>query len=114
MVYDIDLLVIPSGSRNKLVSIKIFKGIPVNIFLTTVESWGASTLHWRLGRAIIQLKRYALDNGYTLNRYGLYDKSTGQKVAGKTEKGVFDILELEYPGRQWKGPGTMKLRPKKN
>ena len=44
----------------------------------------------------IKTRRIAIKKGYKLSEYGLFDRKTGELVAGKTETGIFTKLGLPY------------------
>jgi len=104
-VGDIDLVVVPDGDIKKYLEnkkIKItsgkekaisftFKGIPVNLWTTPEESFGASVLHFSAGKGIIQLKQKAKSMGLTLNRYGLF--KDGKQIAGKDYQEILKQLD---------------------
>jgi DNA polymerase (family X) len=98
-VGDLDILVVPrgSGSANELKQIKQFEGMQINIFTTTTDSWGASIIHWSLGRAIVHLKKSAKEKGLKLNRYGLWDGS--KKIAGRNPEDIYKQLGKPLPSR---------------
>lgn len=74
------------------------KGIKVELYYTTPDSWGATLLAYssRFG-ASIGLRVVARKKGFKLNQYGLFRK--GRKVAGRTEEQIYHAL-----GRPWKAP----------
>ena len=44
----------------------------------------------------IKTRKIAIKKGYKLSEYGLFDRETGELVAGKTEKEIFTKLGLPY------------------
>jgi DNA polymerase/3'-5' exonuclease PolX len=42
-----------------------------------------------------KMRQVALDMGYTLNEYGLYDEK-GKSFVVKSEKEIFELLNMEY------------------
>ncbi len=73
------------------------KGVKVELYYTTPESWGACLLAYSSRKgAGIGLRKIAKEKGYKLNQYGLFD-SKGRRIAGKTEKEIYEAL-----GRKWK------------
>jgi len=42
----------------------------------------------------IKLRQYAMKKGLKISEYGVFDKKTNRKIAGKTEKGVYAALGL--------------------
>jgi len=45
----------------------------------------------------IRLRNIAIRKGYKLNEYGLFDRKTGKKIAGKDEKEIYKILKQPIP-----------------
>jgi len=108
--FDIDIVLIPKNKQKiieyletkgkfiqggeKRVYFKI-KGVKVEIYFTTPESWGATLLAYssRKGSAI-GLRIFARLKGYKLNQYGLFKK--GKYVVGKTEKEIYEVLGKKY------------------
>ena len=107
VVNDLDIVAIPKKDVKKYLESKgieasfgaekavnfIYKNIPVNIWLVPKESFGAAVLHFSSGKAIIQIKRLAIQKGLKLNRYGLFKGNT--KIAGKNYDEILKILGTE-------------------
>lgn len=56
-------------------------------------SWGAALLYFTGSKQFnIRLRKEAMKKGYKLSEYGLFDRETGKKLAGKTEKEIFKKL----------------------
>ena len=103
---DIDIVVIPKdGFIEKVENLieittngkrKIYgtyKGIPINFFITEEKSWGAC-LMTATGPAVYNIRKRFLvkRKGLKLNEYGLFKVSSGEYLAGKTEKDIYDYL----------------------
>ncbi len=74
------------------------KGVKVELYYTTKDSWGATLLAYSSRRgASIGLRVVARAKGFKLNQYGLYKKR--KRIAGKTEEGIYSAL-----GRKYKPP----------
>lgn len=113
MVGDIDIVIIPKppvsefiekikeriefeyGGTKKLFG--MYRGRPINIFITTPESFGAC-LYQSTGPALynVHKRQMAKNKGFKLNEYGLFDRETGEKVAGATEESIFEAMGMEY------------------
>ena len=113
MIGDIDMVVIPNipidefienvkqiiefdyGKKKKIFG--MFNGRPVNIFVSTFESFGAC-IYQTTGPALynIYIRQRAKRKGMKLNEYGLFKRETDEKVAGATEEEIFQALELTY------------------
>lgn len=113
MVGDVDIVIIPKppveefiekiketiefeyGGKKKLFG--MFMGRPVNIFITTAESYGAC-LYQSTGPAMynVHKRRLAKTKGFKLNEYGLFERDTDVKVAGETEESIFEALGWKF------------------
>ncbi len=113
LVGDVDIVIIPKTPVDEfIVKIKetiefeyggtkklfgMFMGRPVNIFITTTESYGAC-LYQCTGPALynVHKRSMAKRKGFKLNEYGLYNRETGEKVAGDTEESIYEAMSLTY------------------
>jgi len=116
-VGDIDILVIskePEILMDKFVSLKeiervLSKGstrssvilkdthIQVDVRVVEKESFGAALAYFTGSKAHnIKLREIAIKKGYKLNEYGVFDLKKDKKIAGATEKEVYDILGLQF------------------
>jgi DNA polymerase (family 10) len=112
MVGDIDIVVLPKdldtfyddvkdiiefeyGATKKIFG--MYKDRPINIFVTTNESYGAC-LYQCTGPALynIHKRRLAKTKGFKLNEYGLFNRETNEQVAGDTEQSIFETLGWNY------------------
>ena len=113
MVGDIDVVVIPSvepaeflerckeiieyeyGGKKKIFG--MFQGRPINIFVTTEQSYGAC-MYQMTGpmQYNLRMRISAKRKGFKLNEYGLYNRESGAYVAGRTEADIFAALGLSY------------------
>ena len=112
---DIDIVIIPKDKKKleEFMSTKgkflqggekksrwKIKGINAELYYTTPESWGATLLAYSSKKGSgIGLRIVARLKGFKLNQYGLFDRKTGKKIAGKTEQEIYHNL-----GRKWKKP----------
>jgi len=67
--------------------------------LRTVEpdSWGAALQYFTGSKHHnIKLREIAKEKGLKINEYGVFEVSTGKKVAGKTEEEVYQILGMQF------------------
>jgi DNA polymerase (family 10) len=113
MVGDVDIVIIPKppvdefiakikekiefeyGGTKKLFG--MFQGRPVNIFITTPDSYGAC-LYQSTGPAMynVHVRQVAKRKGLKLNEYGLFNRDTNEKVAGTSEESIFEALGWDY------------------
>ena len=115
-VRDIDILAIsknPEKTMNSFVKMKNVKrilakgptkstillknNIQVDLRIVPKESYGAALLYFTGSKNYnIKLREIAIRKGYKLNEYGLFDRKTNKKVAGKTEQEIYKKLGLKY------------------
>ena len=113
MIGDIDIVVIPKispaeflekckdiieyeyGGKKKIFG--MFMDRPINIFVTDKSGYGACTYQMTgPAKYNIQMRGLAKRKGFRLNEYGLYNRESGDYVAGATERSIFEALNLEY------------------
>lgn len=117
-VKDIDILVVSSkasGVMNKFVKLPNVKqvnakgttkssvvskqNIQVDLRVVDKDSFGAASLYFTGSKDFnISLRHYAITKGYKINEYGAFkiNKKKERKVAGKTEKEIFDLFNMQY------------------
>jgi len=91
-------------SETKYMGMCKYKTNPVrriDIRYIPVSSIGSAKLYFTgSGDFNKNMRTYALKNGYTINEYGIYklkaDKTKGLKMKTRTEKDIFDVLNLDY------------------
>lgn len=70
----------------------IYQNQQINVFRAEKEYWGATILYTTGPKgSAIGMRMKAKFKNMTLNQYGLFD-TTGKKIAGKTEEGIFEAL----------------------
>ena len=113
MIGDIDIVVIPKiapaeflerckdiieyeyGGKKKIFG--MFMDRPINIFVTNESGYGACTYQMTgPAKYNILMRRRAKLKGFRLNEYGVYDRESGDYVAGATERSIFEALDMEY------------------
>ncbi len=68
--------------------------LQIDIRFVPPESYGAALLYFTGSKDHnIMMRKVAIKKGYLLNEYGLFDD--GEYIAGKTEKEIFDRLEIK-------------------
>ena len=75
----------------------MFMGRPINIFVTSTESYGAC-MYQMTGptKYNLMMRMCAKKRGFKLNEYGLYNRVSGEYIAGRTEEDIFQALNLSY------------------
>jgi DNA polymerase (family 10) len=72
-------------------------GIQVDVRLLPRKSYGAGLLYFTGNKNYnIYLRRIAIEKGYKLNEYGLFDRKTGKMISGKSEEEIFKKLGQRY------------------
>ena len=86
--------VLESGPRRT--SVKLEDGVQVDVRLFTREEYGAALIYFTGSKDHnIALRNAAIEEGWKLNEYGLFDKG-GKRLAGETEEGVYARLGMQY------------------
>ncbi|PQV60314.1 DNA polymerase/3'-5' exonuclease PolX [Sediminibacterium magnilacihabitans] len=71
--------------------------IQVDIRLVQVDEYGAALLYFTGSKEhTLKLRLLAKEKGWKLNEYGLFDVKTGEKLAGKTEQGIYERFGMKY------------------
>ncbi len=83
-------------SGPKRTSVKLEDGVQVDVRLFTEEEYGAALVYFTGSKDHnISLRNLAMEKGWKLNEYGLFDKK-GNRLAGSTEEEVYERLGLRY------------------
>jgi len=87
--------VLAKGNTKATVVLKA--GLQADIRVFDKESWGAGLLYFTGNKNYnIEIRKVAIKKGWKLNEYGLFDKKTGKRIAGKTEEEVLGKLGLKW------------------
>ena len=71
--------------------------LQIDLRVVPAEAWGAATMYFTGSKAHnIELRQRAIDLGWTLNEYSLSDVKTGEVVASKTEREIYEALGLDF------------------
>ena len=83
-------------ARGKTKSSVVTKeGFQVDLRVVPTESFGAATHYFTGSKAHnIRIRSLGADKGLKINEYGVFRKQ--KKIAGKTEEGIFESLNLPY------------------
>lgn len=77
-------------------NVRLESGLDVDLRVVPEESYGAAMNYFTGSKAHnLRLRRIALERGWKLNEYGLYDGSE-KALAGRTEKEIYSALGLSY------------------
>lgn len=87
--------VLAKGSKKAVIVLK--SGIQADLRVFSPDSWGAG-LFYNTGSKNynIEMRKVAIKKGLKLNEYGLFNKQTGKKIAGRTEKEICKKLGVKY------------------
>lgn len=90
--------------------------IQADIRLVHDYEYGAALLYFTGSKEHnIRLRTLAREKGYKINEYGLFEVSTGRRIAGTTEKEMYTRLGLPYfPPEKRKGEGEIEKLLERN
>jgi len=78
-------------------SVVMKSGLQVDLRVVRPESFGAALLYFTGSKAHnIQLRLLAKKKKMKINEYGLFYSKSGKKIAGKTEKEMYQALGMKY------------------
>jgi DNA polymerase (family 10) len=78
-------------------SVTLWGGFQADLRLVPGPSAGAALQYFTGSKSHnIALRDRAIQRGFKLNEYGLYRVDDGMLVAGETEEGIYEALELNY------------------
>lgn len=76
-------------------SVRLEGGEQVDLRVVGVESYGAALQYFTGSKEHnVELRELAIGKGYKLNEYGVFKKDTMEKLGGREEKDVYEILGL--------------------
>ncbi len=80
-------------------SVKLKKSeIQLDLRVVKDDSYGAALQYFTGPKSLnIRVRKIAIKKGYKLNEYGLFDRKTGEKIAGNEEKDIYKKLGLKLP-----------------
>lgn len=94
----------------------ITTGVQVDVRIVPAEAYGAALLYFTGSKEHnIHLRTIAREKGWKLNEYGLFDLTTEQYLAGRTEADLYKRLGLQYIPpelREERGETEMAVRHK--
>ncbi len=78
-------------------SVVLENGIQVDLREVEPDQYGAALLYFTGSKHHnVRLRGRARSRGWTINEYGLFDEESGEKLAGKTERSIYEALDLEW------------------
>lgn len=77
--------------------VRLNNGVDMDLLVVPEDSYGSASLYFTGSKEHgIRLRKIAQRHGYRLNEWGLFDNKTGQKLAGESETGIYNLLGLEW------------------
>jgi len=87
--------ILSKGSTRSTVVLK--NGLQVDLRVIDPACFGAALQYFTGSKEHnIQVRRIAIEKGYKLSEYGLFSRTTGKRIAGKTEQEVYNKLGLDW------------------
>ena len=87
--------VIVSGDTKT--SMLTHSGLQVDVRMVPMQQWGAAILYFTGSKEHnIRLRRLAIERGWVLSEYSLYEAEGGGIVAQETEHGIYEALGLPW------------------
>lgn len=72
-------------------------GLQVDLRVVAPSSFGAAVMYFTGSKQHnIEMRQRAIERGWTLNEYGLSDADTGDVVASRTEKAIYEAMDLPF------------------
>lgn len=94
---DSDLVVKVIAAGEKKTSVLTVRGLQVDLRVVAPEEFGAALVYFTGSKDHnVRVRERAVRKGLTLNEYGLFDKESGDRVAGDSEEDVYRALGLEW------------------
>lgn len=91
---DVDEVLVKGDTKT---SVRMEGGIQADLRVVEPESFGAALQYFTGSKEHnVELRQVAIDKGYKLNEYGLFEKQSEKKVAGVDEKGVYKKLGMDW------------------
>ncbi|MEM2979470.1 MAG: DNA polymerase/3'-5' exonuclease PolX, partial [Methanomassiliicoccales archaeon] len=78
-------------------SVRLKDGVQIDIRIVSEDCYGAALQYFTGSKEHnIELRRLAGDKGLKISEYGIFNKDTGEKIGGKTEEEIYEILGLQF------------------
>ncbi len=91
---DVDEVLVKGETKT---SVRLKAGVQADLRVVDEESFGAALQYFTGAKEHnVPLRQIAIDKGYKLNEYGLFNKGNDEKVAGETEEGIYEKLGLKW------------------
>src|SRR2546425_1043394 len=87
--------VVESGPKR--VSVKLKMGTQVDVRIFEEDEYGAAMMYFTGSKDHnVAMRNLAIEKGWKLNEYGLFETNSNTRLAGETEEEVFTKLGLQY------------------
>ena len=94
---DSDLVIKVIAAGEKKTSVLTVRGLQVDLRVVAPDEFGAALVYFTGSKDHnVRVRERAVRKGLTLNEYGLFEKESGERVAGATEEGVYGALGLAW------------------
>jgi DNA polymerase (family 10) len=81
----------------KRVSVRLKNGVQVDMRIFEKDELGAGLLYFTGSKEHnIHLRNIAIERGWKLNEYGLFDSKTGERLAGNSEEEIYSKFGLSF------------------
>ncbi|MBW3601599.1 MAG: DNA polymerase/3'-5' exonuclease PolX [Actinobacteria bacterium] len=85
------------AAGEKKTSVLTVRGLQADLRVVEPAAWGAALVYFTGSKAHnVRVRERAVRRGLTLNEYGLFDRVTGGRVAGRTEEEVYAALGMAF------------------
>lgn len=85
------------GHGETKTSILTREGLQIDVRVVAPEEFGAATMYFTGSKAHnIALRQRAIDRGWLLNEYGLFDNETDDIIARETEAEIYQALGMQF------------------
>lgn len=88
--------VVAQGSSKSSIQVKDLDR-QIDLRTVTPDQWGAA-LHYFTGSQAHNVKMRSIANqkGWKVSEYGVFDETSGERVAGESEEGIYQAFEMDW------------------
>ena len=78
-------------------SVWLKQKIQIDMRIVDQDSYGAAMQYFTGSKEHnVKLRNIAIDKGYKLSEYGLFDRATDKLIEGKSEEKIYQLLDLDF------------------
>ena len=94
--------------------VRLSNGTDADLLVVPEDSYGSASLYFTGSKEHgIILRKFAQARDYRLNEWGLFNDTTGQKLAGESESEIYSMLDLEWiPPEMRENHGEIEMAKK--